>query len=139
MRRGDVRVVGAEIRRLGAEGVEFVGGGGAAEPFDVIVLATGYDKAKAPHATFLPPEVASASLGPHGLLESGRSSSPGLFYSGYTDHSGRLAEIYHESAAIVEEIVAAGLATPFDRARRRGELPPPLSRQAVAALPPACV
>ena len=136
VRSGALRLVHAEIEALTAGGVVFVGG--AAEPFDVIVLATGYDLAQAPHAAFLPAALIEGSLGAHGLLESGVSAAaPTLFFAGLSDHSGRLAEIYHESAAIVDAL--ARLVVPFDRTRRRGELPPAVSRQAVAALPPACV
>ena len=136
VRSGALRLVDAEIEALTAGGVVFVGG--AAEPFDVIVLATGYDQAQAPHAAFLPAALIEGSLGAHGFLESGVSAAaPTLFFAGMSDHSGRLAEIYHESAAIVDAL--ARLVVPFDRTRRRGELPPAVSRQAVAALPPACV
>lgn len=107
-----------------------------AEPFDVIVLATGYDKARAPHAAFLPAGLLERSLSAHGQLESGASAAPGLFFAGFTDHSGRLAEIHHESADLAREI--GELVPPFDRARRRSELPVAISRQAKAALPQAC-
>ena len=136
MRSGALRLVHAEIEALTAGGVVFAGG--AAEPFDVIVLATGYDLARAPHAAFLPAALIEGSLGEHGFLESGVSAAaPTLFFAGLSDHSGRLAEIYHESAAIVDAL--ARHVEPFDRTRRRSELPPAVARQAVAALPPACV
>ena len=162
IRSGQLKLRHAEIEALTERGVDFArcapgaaacrrgcapGATGcvrpAAEQFDVVVLATGYDRARgAPHAAFLPTELLEGSaLSEHGQLESGASRAaaapPGLFFAGFTDHSGRLAEIRHESADLAREI--GGLVPPFDRARRRNELPVAISRQAKAALPQACV
>jgi indole-3-pyruvate monooxygenase len=120
IRRGEVRVISAPISSLSRDGATFTDGSSAR--FDAIVLATGFDKLGAPHSHILPAELLPHLPSPWGFVESGASpAAPGLFFSGFTDHSGRLAEIHEESADIARQIAAEHV-RPFDRARRRAEL-----------------
>lgn len=80
--------------------------------YDLVVLATGYTKARdaAPHAQFLPKASLPLLLSAHGQIESGaRPKLPGLWFAGFTDHVGRLLEISWEAPLIADATLAASL------------------------------
>ena len=139
IRRGELAVVSSPIDSLTREGARFADGSSAR--YDAIVLATGYDKRGAPHSRILPAELLPKLLSPWGFVESGASAAaPALFFSGFTDHSGRLAEIHDESARIADQIAREHV-PPLDASRRRTDLHQAhlggVAHQA-AGLPPAC-
>ena len=139
VRAGSVRVVGSAVDRFEASGAVFPGDGDEVTPFDVVVLATGFEKSGGAHTLILPAELLPLTLSAFGFVESGPSpAAPALYFAGFTDHSGRLAEIQAESAGIARQI-ASDQVPPFDRLNRRHELGGSEAHRAATALPVACL
>ena len=118
VRRGEISVEGRRLARLTRRGALLCetttpadGAEGTAEvceeaPYDLVVFATGYSKASAaaPHARFLPADLLPRLASAWGQIESGREVAPALWFAGFSDIVGRLAEINWEAAAIAKAI-----------------------------------
>ena len=104
IKSGDIKVHTGEVRRFVADGVEFEGEQGGTEKFDVVVCATGYKHTA--HESYLGADVTKASLNQYGFVTSGEESkaAPGLYYVGFNDKMGRLAEINLETERIGNEL-----------------------------------
>jgi len=116
IRRGEIRVENRRIERLTKGGAVYCGAARPGEenvaasceevPYDIIIFATGFSKAStaAPHARFLPAELLPRLSTEWGQIESGREVVPTLWFTGFSDYVGRLAEMNWEAEAIAEAI-----------------------------------
>lgn len=80
---------------------------GEVREYDAILLATGFDNTEnAPYSTFLPASIVKKLPNKHNVVESGKEveHQKRLYFVGFNDYLGRLAEINLETEAITEDI-----------------------------------
>ncbi|EDQ84828.1 uncharacterized protein MONBRDRAFT_29851 [Monosiga brevicollis MX1] len=107
IRRGDIAVLKSEVDRFaGAKTVVFKDGHCA--DFDAVLLATGYDYEHGPFARFLSENITTQLLDEHGVIHSGVECAvqPRLYFVGFDDYIGRLAEMNLETQFILGDLKA---------------------------------
>eukprot|EP00043_Microstomoeca_roanoka_P005957 m.59112 g.59112 ORF g.59112 m.59112 type:complete len:431 (+) comp13206_c0_seq2:196-1488(+) len=104
IKKGEIPVIKQEIQYIDHKKVYFIDG--SHQEFDHILLATGFQYATGPYSKFLPSEIVNKLANLDGVITSGEEvpHRPRLYFLGFDDYLGRLAEINMESADILRDI-----------------------------------